>query len=205
MPRLLFAGRALREGVDLDGFERVLADYERYAEGHRTLLEQVATLGTIASELLDADLRTQVRMRAASVAQERLGDADLAKAQYQSVLEEQPDHRAGARCAAGVVEDSGAIRELVELLRRKGELCEDREERAALLVRQAHLYQAELDDPESAIEALDRGAQRERPPAGSTKASSASTGEPGSGTSSPRCTSERLTSASETRPRSATS
>ncbi|MGB5268737.1 MAG: tetratricopeptide repeat protein, partial [Polyangiales bacterium] len=71
-------------------------------------------------------------------------------------LEEQPDHRAALDALVTLVEDSGTTRELVELLRRKGELCDDREERAALLVRQAHLYQSELDDPESAIEALDR-------------------------------------------------
>ncbi len=151
-----FVGRALHEGVDLDEFERVLADYERYAEATGRFSEEVATLGTIASELLDADLRTQVRMRAASVAQERLEDADLAKVQYHSVLEEQPDHRAALDALLGLVESSGGTRELVELLRRKGELSDDREERAALLVRQAHIYQAELDDPESAIEALDR-------------------------------------------------
>jgi tetratricopeptide (TPR) repeat protein len=151
-----FTGRALREGVDLDNFERVLGDYQRYAEATERFSEQVATLGTIAAELLDAELRTQVRMRAASVAQERLGDADFASAQYQSVLEEQPDHRAALDALLVLVEDAGATRELVDLLRRKGELSEDREERATLLVRQAHLYQSELDDPESAIEALDR-------------------------------------------------
>ncbi|MGB5416520.1 MAG: hypothetical protein WBN01_17945, partial [Polyangiales bacterium] len=148
--------RALREGVDLDDFDRVLGDYERHAEATGRFSKLMATLGTIAPELLDADLRTQVRMRAASIAQERLSDADFARAQYQSVLEEQPDHRAALDALLALVEEAGATRELVELLRRKGELCEDREERAALLVRQAHLYQSELDDPESAIEALDR-------------------------------------------------
>jgi tetratricopeptide (TPR) repeat protein len=151
-----FTSRALREGVDLDDFERVLGDYERYAEATGRFSEQVATLGAIASELLDAELRTQVRMRAAAVAQERLEDADFARAQYKKVLEEQPDHRAALDALLVLVEDAGATRELVELLRRKGELSEDREERATLLVRQAHLYQSELDDPESAIEALDR-------------------------------------------------
>ncbi len=151
-----FAGRALREGVDLDDFDGVLGDYERYAEATGRFSEQVATLGAIAPELLDADLRTQVRMRAASVAQERLGDAELAREQYQNVLEEQPDHRAALDALLVLVENAGATRELVELLRKKGELSEDREERAALWVRQAHLYQSELDDPESAIEALDR-------------------------------------------------
>ncbi len=151
-----FTGRALREGVDLDELERVLADYERHAEATGRFSEQVATLGTIAPELLDADLRTQVRMRAASIAQDRLQDGDFARAQYQRVLEQQPDHRAALDALLALVENLGATRELVELLRRKGELCEDREERAELLVRQAHIYQSELDDPESAIEALDQ-------------------------------------------------
>jgi len=151
-----FTGRALREGVDLDDFQRVLGDYERYAEATGRFSDQIATLGNIASELLDAELRTQVRMRAASVAQDRLQDADFARAQYQKVLDEQPDHRAALDALLVLVEDAGATRELVELLGRKGELSKEREERAALLVRQAHLYQSELDDPESAIEALDR-------------------------------------------------
>ncbi|KPK53376.1 MAG: hypothetical protein AMJ63_06630 [Myxococcales bacterium SG8_38_1] len=151
-----FTGRALREGVDLDDLERVLADYGRQAEATGRFSEQIATLGAIAPELLDADLRTLVRMRAASIAQDRLQDADFARAQYQRVLEEQPDHRAALDALLGLVENLGATRELVELLRRKGELCDDREERAELLVRQAHIYQAELDDPESAIEALDQ-------------------------------------------------
>jgi hypothetical protein len=80
----------------------------------------------------------------------------LAKAHYQSVLEEQPDHRAALDALLVIVDNAGATRELVELLRRKVDLCGEREERAALLVRQAHLYQSELDDTESAIEALDR-------------------------------------------------
>ena len=151
-----FTERALREGVDRDDFERVLSDYERYAEATGRFSELTATLGSIAPELLDADLRTHVRMLSAGIAEERLRDADFARSQYQNVLEEQPDHRAALDALLGLVENAGATRELVELLRRKGELSEDSEERAALLVRQAHLYQSELDDPESAIEALDR-------------------------------------------------
>jgi tetratricopeptide (TPR) repeat protein len=151
-----FTGRALREGVDLDELERVLADYERQAAATGRFSEQVATLGAIAPELLDAELRTKVQMQAARVAMERLGDADFARAQYQRVLEEQPDHRTALDALLALVESVGATRELVELLRRKVELCEDRGERAELLVRQAHLFQSELDDPDSAIEALDQ-------------------------------------------------
>jgi len=151
-----FVGRALREGVEVESVAGVLQDYERHAETTGRFSELVSTLGAIAPELLDADLRTEVRMRAAMLAAERLGDADLAKAHYRSVLEEQPDHRAALDALLVIVENEGATRDLVELLRRKGDLCEDRDERAALLVRLAHLYQSELDDTESAIEALDR-------------------------------------------------
>ncbi len=148
--------RALRDGVDLDVLDRALADFERRAEATQRFPEHVATLGAIAPELLDADMRTTVRLRAASVSQERLDDSDFARSQYQQVLEEQPDHRGALDALLDLVEKAGATRELVELLRRKGELSDDREERAELCVRQAHLYQSELDDPESAIEALDR-------------------------------------------------
>ena len=99
-----FAGRALREGVDLEDLERVLADYERYAEATGRYSDQVATLGTIAAELLDADLRTKVRMRAAAIAQERLQDADFARAQYQRVLDEQPSVRAASGLGLGLGE-----------------------------------------------------------------------------------------------------
>ncbi len=115
-----FTDRALRQGVELDDLERVLAAFERYAEATGRFSEQVATLATIAPEILDADLRTRVRMQAASIAQERLENLDLARAQYQNVLEEQPDHGEALDALLLLVEKSGATRELVELLRRKG-------------------------------------------------------------------------------------
>lgn len=159
-----FTERALREGVALDRLEQVLADYARFTEATGRFSEQVATLAAIAPDLLDADLRIDVRMNAATIAQDHLGDADFARAQYQRVLEEQPDHREALDALLLLVERVGATRELVELLRRKGELCDDPEDRAELLVRQAHLYQSELDDPEMAIEALDRAlAENEHP------------------------------------------
>jgi tetratricopeptide (TPR) repeat protein len=151
-----FTGRALREGVDPDDFERVLGDFERHAEETARHSEQIATLASIAPDLLDADLRIRVRIRSAKIAEQRLEDAEFARTQYQRVLEEQPDHRAALDALLRLVEQAGATRELVELLRRKAELCEDREERAELLVRQAHIHQSELDDPEMAIEALDQ-------------------------------------------------
>jgi tetratricopeptide (TPR) repeat protein len=159
-----FTGRALREGVDLEDLERVLADYERYADETGRFSEQVTTLAAIAQDLLDADMRIQVRMRAAAIAGERLQDTDFARLQYQRVLEEQPDHRAALDALLALVENIGATRELVELLRRKAELCDDHEERAELLVRQAHIYQSELDDPDLAIEAFDQAlAENEHP------------------------------------------
>jgi tetratricopeptide (TPR) repeat protein len=151
-----FTGRALREGVELEAFEEVVANFERYADCTQRFPELVATLAAIAPDLLDADLRTEVRMRAARIGEERLGDVEFARVQYQKVLDAQPDHGAALDALLLLVENAGATRELVDLLRRKGEISTDRDERAALLVRQAHLYQSELDDPDLAIDALDR-------------------------------------------------
>ena len=55
-----FTERALREGVDLDDFERVLSDYERYAEATGRFSELTATLGSIAPEHLVAGKERQV-------------------------------------------------------------------------------------------------------------------------------------------------
>lgn len=149
-------GRALRAGVEADDFARVVEDYERYAADTGRFSDCIETLNVIAPELLDAELRTDVRMRAADMAKSRLGNAQFARAQYEQILEEQPDHRASLNALLSLVEGTGEVRELVDLLRRKAELSDEPEERADLMVRQAGLYETELDDLDSAIDAFDR-------------------------------------------------
>ncbi len=149
-------GRSLRGGVGADDFQRVVADYERHAIATGRFSDCIETLNAIVPELLDADLRTDVRMRAANIAQQRLGNTQFARSQYEHILEEQPDHRASLDALLSVVEGTGDVRELVDLLRRKAELAGEREERAELMVRQARLYETEIEDLDSAIDALDR-------------------------------------------------
>ena len=149
-------GRSLRGGVEADDFQRVVEDYERHAIATGRFSDCIETLNAIVPELLDADLRTDLRMRAADIAQQRLGNTQFARSQYKQILEEQPDHRASLNALLSVVEGTGDVRELVDLLRRKAELTGEREERAELMVRQAVLYETEIEDLDSAIDAFDR-------------------------------------------------
>ena len=149
-------GRSLRGGVEADDFQRVVADYERRAVVTGRFSDCIETLNAIVPELLDGDLRIDVRMRAADIAQQRLGNVQVARSQYEQILEEQPDHRASLDALLSLVEGTGDVRELVDLLRRKAELVGERDERAELLVRQAKLYETDIEDLDSAIDAFDR-------------------------------------------------
>ncbi len=151
-----FTGRSLRAGVEPHELQRVVADYERHALATGRFAECVETLSAIAPELLDGDLRTEVRTRAADIAEQSLGNAQVARSQYEQILEEQPDHRASLDALLRLVEGTGDVGELVDLLRRKSELVDERDERAELLVRQAGLYETDIEDLDSAIDAFDR-------------------------------------------------
>lgn len=149
-------GKALRTGIETAELRKVLAGYERHAESTDRFADCVETLNEIVPEILDGDLRTEVRMRSAQMAEERLGDKAFAKSQYQLLLDEQPDHRPSLDALLALVEVEGESRELVELLRRKCELLEDRDERAALFVRQAELYRDDIEDFDAAIDSFDK-------------------------------------------------
>ncbi len=149
-------GRALLEGVAADALQRVVADYERHAIATGRFSDCIETLDAVVPELLDADLRTEVRMRAAGIAEQHLGNTGVARSQYEQILDEQPDHRASLDAVLSLVEGTGAARELVDLLRRKAELVEERDERADLFVRQAELYESDIEDLDSAIDVFDR-------------------------------------------------
>ena len=149
-------GSALRTGVETSELPRVLADYERHAVVTERFAECIDTLNAIVPELLDGDLRTEVRMHAAQMAEERLGDSTFAKSQYERLLEEQPDHRPSLDALLALVAGTGESRELVELLRRKSELVEDRDERGELFIQQATLYRDDIEDYDAAIDAFDK-------------------------------------------------
>ncbi len=158
-----FVGRALRDGIHSGALERALLDYARHAEDTGQWSAYVHTLTEVAPEILDGDLRTEVRIKLATIAAKQLNDPAVARSQYEQVLADQPDHRGSLDALLALVEASGDPLELVELLRRKAELVEDRSERAALLVRQAVLYESDIEDFDSAIESYDRALTEDDP------------------------------------------
>jgi len=148
--------RALRAGVASEDLPRVLSDFERLALSTERFADCVATLSEVAPELLELELRIELRMRAAAMARDRLGDGALAREQYRKVLEQQPDHAAALDELLSLAERAGDHRELVDLLRRKAELCDQRDQRSELLIRQAQLFETQVQDFDAAIDAYDR-------------------------------------------------
>ncbi len=151
-----FTGRALRLGVPSDDFDRVVEGYQRLAVATERFEDCFETLDAIAPELIDGDQRIEVRMQAAMLGEHQLASFELARAQYQHVLDEQPDHGRALDALLALVERKGEPVELVELLRRKTELSLDAEERTELLVRRARLLETKLEDADAAIDCFDR-------------------------------------------------
>ena len=151
-----FQGRAVRLGLDEPDAETMLEDYERYADKADRWQPYAAALETIAPDILDAELRGKTMMKAASVAADRLHDANLAKKHYERLLEDQPDHAAALDALLALSIENDDHLEVALLLGRKAELSDDRRERGELFVRQAALFEGKLSDDDRAIDAFDQ-------------------------------------------------
>ncbi|MFT5355745.1 MAG: tetratricopeptide (TPR) repeat protein, partial [Polyangiales bacterium] len=147
--------RAVRAGTAEESFESMLADVERFAIAAEKHEEHVQLLEEVAPEILDADLQTNVYMRAAFVARERLNDSARARTFYQSVLENRPDDVRALDALLELQASDGDHTALRVTLRRKLELEEDVAQRIELLERLAKLLEEELDDVPAAVDALE--------------------------------------------------
>ena len=148
--------RAVRDGLAepdvsamLDGLGRLAA----VASKHR---EHVELLETIAPDIFEGDLQTEVLMKAASLAHSPLEDEDRARRLYQRVLEVRPDHREALNALDRLQLESGDHRALIETLRRKSELADSPTERVELLERRARINEEHLADLPSAIDAIEQ-------------------------------------------------
>ena len=107
---------------------------------------------SLASEEHDADTRLDLLFEAAHLAEEEVGDTQLAQEAYQQVLAHSPKNVAAMRCLEGLLDKSGRLRELVQLLEGQLLIVDSPEERAGLLSRVAELSAGPLGDPEYAFQ-----------------------------------------------------
>ncbi|MFW5920844.1 MAG: tetratricopeptide repeat protein, partial [Polyangiales bacterium] len=149
-------GRAVRAGLSEDDLGAMIADYERLAAASNRWSDYVATLREVAPDILDGDLQTGVLLKVADVAGTRLDDVEGARALYERVLENRPDHRGALDALERLHEDAEDYRSLFEVLRRKTELADDPEDRVQLLLRQARLCEGPIADVPAAIDAYEQ-------------------------------------------------
>ncbi len=135
-------------GYLLSEADRLVVVVEQWLE-HRALLEEVA------GEISDGELQLEAYRRLAELQRDRLNDAPAARATFERILELRPDDASALAGLLALVEAAEDWPAVLDVLRRKAELADGREERAALLVQQARLSEEKLGDAPSAIALLD--------------------------------------------------
>ncbi len=149
-------GRAVQSGLEDDDLAQMLSDYERLAGASDKWADYVKLLDEVAPDILDAELQTDVWMKVASVAAKKLDDRTRARADYEKVLHNRPDHRPALDALESLHQELKDYPALLDVLRRKTELSEDSESRVGLLMRQAEISDEHLHDAPIAIEAYER-------------------------------------------------
>ncbi|MCG8554586.1 MAG: tetratricopeptide repeat protein [Proteobacteria bacterium] len=161
-----YVGEAVRVGASEPEADILLRELQRLAEMSGRFAQYVELLQQAAPDLIDADLQIQVWETIAAVAQQRLGDAALAREYYNRLIEHRPGHQVALDALEELSASAGDHAALVGVLRHKAELASDPDARHTLLLRQADILERALDDLPAAIEALEEvSAESDRPEA----------------------------------------
>lgn len=150
-----FAARALRAGLGEPDLGHLLDEVKRLAAASDRWAEYVTLLRDVAADISDGELSVRAYVDVAETARRRLGDAALARAYYQRVLDHQPDHPGALDALEEMTAEAGDHPALLEVLRRKAEVAGGHD-RVALLMRQAEICETKLGDSPAAIDALEQ-------------------------------------------------
>ncbi|HTM45397.1 MAG TPA: tetratricopeptide repeat protein, partial [Polyangiaceae bacterium] len=149
------ARQAITEGaghVDLTGW---LADLDRLsaAAGERTA--QVALLREIVDRIFDGDLKYEVLLKIARLAQDELGQAELARDYFEQATQQDPSRAEPLLALDGIYQKAGQWSEVLRVLERRIELATTDEERQQLLFQKARLLGTQLGQAADATEAYE--------------------------------------------------
>ncbi len=144
--------RALAEAA---GDAEALAAAERLAVETEALDELGAVLEQV-SEDARGTVKARLLLRLGKVRDEKLDDVDGAEAAYRRALEADPASPEALEALTHLFKRRGRIRDLVITLEQKLEAAAGLDEKKAMLLEVAKLYDAEMGDVEEAITALRR-------------------------------------------------
>jgi tetratricopeptide (TPR) repeat protein len=144
--------KVLEDGDDREALEKLIDDaVER--EDHTEATTLLRRLGGIAVDKAD---KARVALREAELLAEGMGDVDTAVARYESILADlDPTCRPALQAIADLQETRDNPGAAADALERELKLVADVVERGQIAARLARLYEQSLDDPRSAIRALD--------------------------------------------------
>ena len=114
--------------------------------------DELATLYESSTEMaLDGPLQYRLLVKLAQISDEKLDQQDRAVGFFIRAQEQEPDSSETLDALEKLYTRGEKWSPLVEILRRKAELCEEPEQRLAFLERIASIYEDMLENPEEAI------------------------------------------------------
>jgi tetratricopeptide (TPR) repeat protein len=144
--------RALSEAP---GDADALAAAERLAVDTEAFDELAAVLEQVAEEARGM-VKARLLLRLGKLKDERLDDADAAEASYRRALEADPASPEALEALTQLFKRRGRVRDLVITLEQKLEAAAGLDEKKAMLLEVAKLYDGEMGDVEEAVTALRR-------------------------------------------------
>ncbi len=118
--------------------------------------ERVALLLLEAERIAEPGTRADALFRAGEACDRDPAAADAARSAYQRALEAVPEHRPAFEALQRLLERAGNWKGLAELLARRVAVAADDPERRSLLRRLAAVREERLQDPDGALDALER-------------------------------------------------
>ncbi len=153
-------------GAAYDAFKRIVrlapedsgrrGDLENMARGLRKHADVAAFYGTLLDDNPDAGYAVPVALKAAALYEDPLHDTDKAIEKYRFVLEREVTNETALPALSKLFEADERWDELAELQGRAVDEVLDAGERRRLLFEQARLYMDRLEQPEKAVESLQR-------------------------------------------------
>ncbi|MDD5308374.1 MAG: hypothetical protein PHU25_13720 [Deltaproteobacteria bacterium] len=143
--------RAFRDGTTSEDLGRLIDDLERLAAQIGAHEAVVTLYRQTAPDILDGDLQVRCNLRVAQIADELLGNAELAREYYVKVLDTGGDNPEAMDALERIYERGGQHLELYDIYRRKAQVAVDEKTRRAILVKQARLCEEKIEDLSGAM------------------------------------------------------
>lgn len=146
-----YALRGLEQAAGESEVSSWIATVERLAESTGRWKDVTALYQKIVGDILDGDVQQDVRLRVGELARTKLGDRDLAIAEYKKALDARGDDRRAMIALEELYEAASDAESLLAILKLRVDNAESDDEKKSLLFREAELQKGPLGDAAGAI------------------------------------------------------